>query len=78
MRINGAKIAVSVHAYYTTLLTKNQVDQNAAENFHITVFVKYKTFVRFYPRLCHLLHKYQHEKIKNLRKIWDFLLTNSI
>ena len=29
-------------------------------------------------RLCHLLHKYQHEKIKNLRKIWDFLLTNSI
>ncbi len=48
MRINGAKIAVSVHAYYTTLLTKNQVDQNAAENFHITVFVKYKTFVRFY------------------------------
>ena len=48
MRINGAKIAVSVHAYYTTLLTKNQADQNAAENFHITVFVKYKTFVRFY------------------------------
>lgn len=41
-------------------------------------FILYEPGAPQHSRLCHLLHKYQHEKIKNLRKIWDFLLTNSI